>query len=678
VALLAALANGAMYVLLVPPWQGPDEHAHYAYMAMLHEEDLDNGRVEQIFAQGKWDPALIAAVEASMNRHSFSQRVLGHSAPGAPANAGYSLFWQVHQPAPYYWLCAAAVRAGEGMGLDVSPIANPEGALLVMRAVSLALNLGVVAFAWLAGVLLSYGTAGASYWLRLLLPITVALLPMHAFVASLANNDILAELSVSALLVVLACLLRWPNGFRALALLALAVAITVASTRTKSSALAASVPLLGLGAIVWVGMLMTRAAHRWGHAARRGETIVPIALTLLSIAATCGAVLAMYEPQDKVAGWHIQGEIEDHPVRRVDKLARHGSYVLEFAPAKQESTAWQTVLPPVYHPAFDVTVRGWARTVQNGTSIPRPADPATALIRISEGGREAGLGEVDLDRSGTWTPLIATARISESAEQVLVTLTAQSGESAVRFDDLSLEVTGVTGPWRDNIYRPTLANPSAEMGALAIRSPLASVLPVEARTMADILADRQTYDKPALWRNYADGEYKSFWGNFGWVSIPLPDTLYAVLGILSIAALTGLGWLAFRLFGRWGAREWLGLISIITFVVAVLIGFAKQMAAILTDRVLAYPQGRYLFVLIIPVVWLLVVGSWQAWSLLCSGRRRLAASTIMSVEPPSGGKEEAADGQPVGLQWGMWLWLNGLFLLGAYCLLALIAPYYYG
>ena len=56
-------------------------------------------------------------------------------------------------------------------------IGNP---FLHLRLGEVLLNLGVVALAWLAGKLLSR-PRGAPTWLPLVLPLTVALLPMRAF-----------------------------------------------------------------------------------------------------------------------------------------------------------------------------------------------------------------------------------------------------------------------------------------------------------------------------------------------------------------------------------------------------------------------------------------------------------------------------------------------------------------
>ena len=76
-----------------------------------------------------------------------------------------------------------------------------------------------------------------------------------------------------------------------------------------------------------------------------------------------------------------------------------------------------------------------------------------------------------------------------------------------------------------------------------------------------------------------------------------------------------------------------------------------------------FPQGRYLFVLIVPTTWLLVAG-WQAW-------RR-----------PADGSEDRATASPTARWAGIGLaaiGVIGLVFFDLYALLrALSGPYYYG
>ena len=682
IVLVIAFINGMLYVLLVPLWQGPDEHSHFVYAALLDRYEMDDEKVKALDVWGKDRPdALLSSVAASMNRHNFSRLVAWHSAPGTPVQPDPNFIQQVRQPATYYWLCATALRALRLLGINADPYTNPDGALKVMRVVSLALNLGVVAMAWLAGAILFSSTP----WLRLLIPLSITLLPMHTFVASTANNDILAELAVSALFVTLVALLRWPTGVRGIGLATIAVLVTTAGFSTKATAQAASVPLLGLGLLVWLGILLTGALQR--RRTRRGaaigratQLIIPAVMSLLVLLSSLALGMYATKPREEAAGWYVRYWDVEWVRRVADATAHDGSYVIQLEPSRGHNSAWQMLVPMVDHPEMALTISGWARIRADGAQPPGSA--VKAEIAVTEGSRQAGKGEVLLDPLGAWSRLTATARISSSAEAVIMTIAASGGDegTAIQFDDFALGNDTPVDSWGDSIYSAQIVNPSAEVVALGLRPEIARVLPFEASQMADVLVNPQPFDRGALWGYYADMQHRSFWGDFGWVSIPLAEWVYTLLGFLSLIALAGLAWRGIRRRGEWGASEWLGLAALIALAVAVLVGFTKQMAYLATQNGAAYPQGRYLFVLILPIMWLLVAGLWEAWSLSWLGGRTLVKvlRRQQSLKAIEEAERRPAGGETTRFVWGVWVYANLVFLFGAYCLLSLIVPYYYG
>jgi hypothetical protein len=670
--LALALLSGATYMFLVPPWQGPDEHSHFAYAALLDRHDLDDKKVQSLQLWGKdRDEALFNAVTRSMNSNDFSRRVIWHSLPGAPVSPGATLLQELRQQPTYYWLCAAALRVARAAGIQADPYLHPVAALYVMRGVSLLLSLFVVALAWLAGLLL--GGVGRP-WLHLLLPLTVALLPMPAFIASVANNDILAEIAAAALFVTLAALFRWPAGVRGLGLAALAVLITVASSKTKSTALAACVPLLALGMVAWTGMVITHSLRRWISRARWRAAVVPAGIIAVAGAVAIGAGSSAYSAESTAAAWNLKSWPYERAARVETTSAHHGAYVIQLGPENAGRRASQVLVPPVYHPALTVTLSGWVRLAPD--QVVAPGSAVTAAIEIEEGSRRAGLGEVTLDSASAWVPISTTASISESAEQVVLYLSGGGSGAAVQFDDLTLDVMDARGPWKDPIYSHPLLNPSAEVAGVGLRPDVAKLLPEDARQIADTLVNPQPINRGGLWAYYADAQYRSFWGNFGWVSVPLPEILYPLLGVLTVSALSGLLWSALRRVGRWSADAWLGLISLVALLSAVLIGFAKQ-AMLLVAGAAAYPQGRYLFVLIVPLVWLLLSGLWPAWSgIWCA---LTMPNVVRRAGAEDGHSEMGSSPHSRGaLPWGAWLWINIVIMLATYCVLSLLAPFYYG
>jgi hypothetical protein len=102
-------------------------------------------------------------------------------------------------------------------------------------------------------------------------------------------------------------------------------------------------------------------------------------------------------------------------------------------------------------------------------------------------------------------------------------------------------------------------------------------------------------------------------------------------------------------------------VSLAALGVAVAVGFARQMTLLAFGTVASYPQGRYLFVLMIPLAWLLLVGLYAAWQ---ASREAWGQATGVRRIAPS--------------RWGVWLWANALLFLAAFALLGLMLPFYYG
>jgi 4-amino-4-deoxy-L-arabinose transferase-like glycosyltransferase len=157
---------GVLYAVHTPPWQAPDEPAHYNYVRfvattggfpVLQMGDYPHGYMEEIKSR-KFPPDL----SIDPIRYEF------------------------HQPPLYYVLLApiyAAVR----------------GALLPLRLSSVLLGLGVV--------LLAYAVARRIYPERAALALGtaafVAFLPQHLATAAQLGNDVLAELLFAAVLYIL-------------------------------------------------------------------------------------------------------------------------------------------------------------------------------------------------------------------------------------------------------------------------------------------------------------------------------------------------------------------------------------------------------------------------------------------------------------------------------------------
>ena len=163
--LLAYCFVASLYAVYTPPWQAPDEPAHYNYV-----RQLAGGRLP-VIEPADYDEAYRAEIVSS----------------GFPA--GYSiepLTYEDWQPPLYYLLQTPIFWLF-------------DGSLLALRLFSVAVGAGVV--------LLAHAAAAQVWpdrrWLALTAAVFVAFLPQHVAMLASVNNDSLAELLIAALLVLL-------------------------------------------------------------------------------------------------------------------------------------------------------------------------------------------------------------------------------------------------------------------------------------------------------------------------------------------------------------------------------------------------------------------------------------------------------------------------------------------
>jgi 4-amino-4-deoxy-L-arabinose transferase-like glycosyltransferase len=172
--LLAAIISayvvlGVLYATLTPPWQVPDEPAHYNYVRYLVEE-----RRLPILRMGDYDQAYLKEITGAQ----FSPRYTIDS-----------IRYEFHQP-PLYYLLLTPVYALSG------------GALVPMRLFSVLLGAGVLFVAYLVGKALYPEQA----WPALGTTAFMAFIPQHIAMTAGIENDVLAELLLA---IVLLRLIKW-------------------------------------------------------------------------------------------------------------------------------------------------------------------------------------------------------------------------------------------------------------------------------------------------------------------------------------------------------------------------------------------------------------------------------------------------------------------------------------
>ncbi len=161
--LLVYLLLATLYAVNVPPWQAPDEPAHFNY---IHEL-ASTGQIP-VLRMGDYDEATI--------RLLTSQRF-------PPELSIASLRYEAHQPPAYYLLGALVFRATGGGLTPLRLLSVALGALFIV------LVYAIVRLIFPGRPELALGAAAFS-----------AFLPMHVAQAASVNNDALAEVLLAAIL----------------------------------------------------------------------------------------------------------------------------------------------------------------------------------------------------------------------------------------------------------------------------------------------------------------------------------------------------------------------------------------------------------------------------------------------------------------------------------------------
>lgn len=202
--LLFALAFGVrlLWVVLVPPWQAPDEPDHYSYVTQLVEQ----GRMPQTTAPGypayseevtaSWGYTLIGAISslggnappplAQLPVAYDYTTARAYEAPGAARRSGAAGRASPHPP--LYYLIGAAPYA---LVRD-APILTR---LYAVRSASAALGALSSVFAYL----LAFELRRSRRW-GWALGCAMALLPMYVFITATVNNDVGMDAAAAALL----------------------------------------------------------------------------------------------------------------------------------------------------------------------------------------------------------------------------------------------------------------------------------------------------------------------------------------------------------------------------------------------------------------------------------------------------------------------------------------------
>jgi hypothetical protein len=256
ISLTAALLQGLLYMLLLPPWQHYDEPTHFEYAWLIANRTA-------LPHPGDEDQIMRREVAASMLAHNFFYQ--GLQPPSLLTDQGE--IWlgvsELNHPPLYYTLVSLPLRAVRH--LDVT------SQLYVARGVSLLLFLLTVAVAWA----IVRELTPRRHVLRWAAPTAVALLPPFADVMTSVNNDVGAVLACSLFL--WGCVRAIRGGLSWRVLLWVAGAAAASAAMKNTGAVALPLAPLALGIALWV---QRGWRWRWLAASALAGAALLLALTL--------------------------------------------------------------------------------------------------------------------------------------------------------------------------------------------------------------------------------------------------------------------------------------------------------------------------------------------------------------------------------------------------------------
>lgn len=282
--LAAATLLACAWALVLPPFQGPDESEHFAYVQHLAEtggapsstsySGAGSHSTEEAFALDRLGlRALMAAPEARPLWNAADQgrwRAFERQVTPAQRGDGEGLNPIAKNPPLYYAYEAVAYRASPGGSL--------YDRLLATRLASALLFVLTVAFAWLAAAELT-----ARIWVRTLTAAVVALQPQLTSMAGIVNADMLLVAIWSAFTALaVRTLVRGPTARRVLCLSVLAAASSL--THGRGLALLPALALV-LALAYWHHRPPLRAALRWSGA---GALVLLVGLAAFRVFTAAG------------------------------------------------------------------------------------------------------------------------------------------------------------------------------------------------------------------------------------------------------------------------------------------------------------------------------------------------------------------------------------------------------
>jgi hypothetical protein len=239
--LALALVRGVIYASVVPPWQAPDEPAHF--------ERVRAALVAEEWQGSSGDPEWYNELRDSLYRFGFGDFLIYKSGftPDQPLRDYIGLYHEIYGGV----YGNRSTYAAMGLPLFVAPVQDVTLQLYLVRLNTVLMGAAIVLLAYFTAQVIFPGQP----FLYLGVPILILFIPQHTHMLSTVNNGNLAEL----LAAIFFCLVAWGlmRGFSWLSIIALlAAALAAMWTKATTYFLIVPIGLLGL-------LYLWQYRHQW-------------------------------------------------------------------------------------------------------------------------------------------------------------------------------------------------------------------------------------------------------------------------------------------------------------------------------------------------------------------------------------------------------------------------------
>lgn len=579
------LAVGCLASLLIPPWQSPDEPAHFEY-----------ARNVAVGASGE-TPAVQQPIIASFYRYrfwDFRGVDVPEVAPASFTKLNRLIIRQTDKTPFYYWMAAAASSWTDDVTLQ----------LYSMRWLSVLLSALTIPLAYLIA---REALPQARSALALVAAAVVAFLPMYGYIGASVNPDTIGA-PLGAATIWLAA--RGLRGKQPAWMVAGALLCALLAFWARRSSIAL-IPWALLLVAVWA---LGYAAHRLPRA------FVWAAGLGLALA----VAVALAWPSEQAASWNVFGS-QQGPTRS-DQVAYAGAHSLRLAgqgqpqpiqlvqpltPAQLRQLAKQSVI-------IQAVVRSGAGRVPGQLILSVvPNVGSRDKLRLEQTPVENTV--VPFVATPEWQPIELSATMPAVAQWGNVLLELDGGGELFVDQVQLLDAATRAQPL-------VLSNAGGEDALLWWQQRYWNNQVVQYLTRILRSARDGIYVSPAaleLYPYFLGQMFDSLVGRFGWMSIFLSRTLIYALGAIWLALLAAVAGV-WRRDGEFDLARRRVVIWLLLAIVFTIGSIFLEYTSYLFAR--TYPQGRYLFPVLAAIAALLAVGLAQV---LPARHDRVAVAAII-------------------------------------------------